>query len=194
MSFGAKLPVYGRYGIGVGAVLVVSLAGCPAPWDAPRGSLDAPPGQAMSRMQLPSDTAVDPELLDARAWDMQRVAEEIRAHVGEMRALPPPQLHGRMMEHTARVARLGTVVTRHTTDMYQRFGLDEQAVAAHFGMQADEHRAMMNELRSIREEAGRLQVELQGELQKRMPAHLDRLDAVAARVAQGAERMATSGR
>lgn len=178
------------------AVMTASVAACAAPWDAPRGSLDAPPGQGMARMQFSPhmERDVDPMLLDARAEDMQRVVEETRAHVAELRTLSGDNLSSRMMGHTAQVARVQSVVTRHTTDMVQRFGLDEEAIAAHFGMQPVEYRAFMKELGAVREEAGRLQVEIPSARERALPSHLERLEAVVGRIEAGALRMVETRR
>jgi hypothetical protein len=95
-----------------------------------------------------------------------------------MRQLPPEQQHAQMGDHAARVSRMLGMMQRQDREMDMGMG-----------MSGEEHRRMMNEMQAVRAEAEALQTAPVGEVRARMPAHLDRLEALTRMVQRSAEHM-----
>lgn len=187
MTYGARMLALGALGA------AVALSGCGGLWDAPRGTLETPPGRGMERLEVTPQMQPEEALLSQRASAIEIATAETREHVRETRDLPPEQWPSRMMEHTAHVAWVLETVRNHTVDMYQRMRMSEEEVSALMGMRPEEHREMMDEIRGVREEAARLQVALPAVLEAELEPHLDRLERVMETIEGGVEQLAAAG-
>jgi hypothetical protein len=127
---------------------------------------------------------------------MQRHAQEadsmvvaMRTHVERMRASSAEQQHDRVGEHVAQVSRMLNMIDRHMREMDHGSDMDDAHMGEMMGMSADDHRRMMEKMRTIRAEAEQIEVASRADVGRTMPAHLDRIERMLAMMEASAAHM-----
>jgi hypothetical protein len=166
----------------VGTFALVGLfAACGSPDPAPAGNGTGVPAMATGDTAHPHDMAGmtmagDHAAMQRHAQEADSMAVAMRAHVERMRASSAEQQHDRIGEHVAQVSRMLNMMDRQMREMDHGSGMDDAHMGEMMGMSADDHRRMMEEMRTIRTEAEQLQVASRAEVSRTMPAHLDRIE------------------
>jgi hypothetical protein len=181
----------------IAAVLVATLvaaAGCAERDTADADGMadrDGMPGMAHEGMDMGmhGDTAA----MRRHAEEADSVAREMRAHLQEMRALDPAARHDRIGDHTTRVARMLSMMDRHMREMGMGPGMDHGQMGEMMGMSAADHERMDAEMSAVRAEAEALQRASRDEVRERLPAHLDRLEALVSMMERAAASMRSRG-
>lgn len=132
-------------------------------------------GHDMSTMDG-MDMSMDPAAMQRHAVEMDSMATELRAHIAQMRQLPPAQWHARMNEHAPLVAQMLGMMERQMREMDMGMGMDAAHMGEMMGMSGAEHETMLQEMTALRTEAGQLQTATPEEVSAQMPAHLERLE------------------
>jgi hypothetical protein len=132
---------------------------------------------------------MDAGAMERHAAESRAMAERMRAHVREMRALPPAEWHDHVEHHTGEVAALLSMMSRHMREMDMGMDMDDAHMGEMMGMSGDEHRRMMDDMEALREETETLQTASASEVQRRMPAHLDRLERMVQMMEEAGEHM-----
>jgi hypothetical protein len=166
----------------VGTFALVGLfAACGSPDPAPAGNGTGVPAMATGDTAHPHDMAGmtmagDHAAMQRHAQEADSMAVAMRAHVDRMRASSAEQQHDRIGEHVAQVSRMLNMMDRQMREMDHGSGMDDAHMGEMMGMSVDDHRRMMEEMRTIRTEAEQLQVASRAEVSRTMPAHLDRIE------------------
>jgi len=132
---------------------------------------------------------VDAAAMHRHAQEADSMAAAMRAHVQQLRQLSAEEQHARIGEHVAQVSRMLSLIDRHMREMDHGTGMDGAHMGEMMGMSAEEHRQMMEQMRTLRSEAERLQTASRAEVRQLMPEHLDRLDGMVRMMEQSAAHM-----
>lgn len=154
----------------------------------PDTGMGAMEGHDMSAMGG-TTMAMDPAAMQRHAVEMDSMATELRAHVAELRQLPPDQWHARMDQHAPLVARMLGMMERQMREMDMGMGMDAAHMGEMMGMSGAEHETMLQEMTALRTEVGQLQTATPEEVRAQMPAHLERLERMVEVMEASAEHM-----
>jgi hypothetical protein len=167
----------------------MALLGCEAPEGDPME--DMPKGEAMDRPMegMEEGMELDPQMMQRHAEEAEAMARQVRDHADAVGDLPPEAQRERMTGHAQLVGRMLALMDRQMGEMSTGMPMDDEAMGRMMGMTAEEHRRMMEEMGTLRAEVEELQVASVQELGERMPAHLDRLRAMADMLEEMAEAM-----
>jgi hypothetical protein len=160
-------------------VLGAGLAGCAGGAETPPAAQDttpAPTGSAGIPGRDPGAMHMDVAMMDRHAQEADSMVSAMRAHVDQMRQLPPEQQHARIGEHVRQVSEMLSMMDRHMREMGPGMPMDHAHMAEMMGMSTDDHGRMMEQKQTLRTEAEQLQTAPQPEVRQRMPEHLDRLE------------------
>lgn len=179
-------------GIMVTAGIVITAAACGGGADSTMEADTAvadtgPPhgagGHDMSAMQ------VDTALMRRHADQADSMAAETLQDVERLRRMAPGEWYARIDRHVPRVAAMLTMLDRHMREMDMGMGMADDEMGAMMGMSGAEHRAMLELMEALRDDAGKLQTAPAQEVAATMPAHLERLERLLAMLERGAAHM-----
>jgi hypothetical protein len=140
-------------------------------------------GHGMGGMHMAS-SAMQRHVRDAEA-----MLAVMRPHLQEMRQLTAAQQHDRMQEHVVLVSRMLGMMEQHMREMGHGMETDHEHMSGAMGMSAEDHRQMMEQMRTLRSQIERLQTASRAEVGQRMPQHLEHLDQMLRHMENGAGHM-----
>jgi hypothetical protein len=158
------------------------------PADEGAGTVAAAPGDTGHAHGMPG-MQMDHSAMQRHAHEADSAVAAMRGHVQQMRQLSAEQQHARVGEHVSHVSRMLSLMDRHMREMDHGMGMDDAQMGEMMGMTADEHRQMMEQMRTLRSEAERLQTASQAEIRQQMPGHLDRIESMLRMMEQSADHM-----
>lgn len=171
----------GRSLIALVGVLAVALTACGPGEDTP------PMGDGDGAMHGDMPTAQS--MMEAHAQEADSMAAAMRQHLRQMRQRPAEEWYERMGEHVNRVSQMLGLMNRQMREMDMGMDMDDEAMGGMMGMSGEEHRRMMNEMRSLRTDLEQLQTASTAQVRQRMPDHLDRLEGMVVMMERSAEAM-----
>jgi hypothetical protein len=138
---------------------------------------DGMPGMEMPAAEesMPGMGGADAEM-QRHARELDEMSARMRAHLQEMRQLPPEAQHARMGEHVARGSEMLSLMNRQLREMDMGMGMSDEAMGGMMGMSGEEYRRMRAEMEALRTELEQLQTAPRAAVGERMPAHLARME------------------
>jgi hypothetical protein len=158
------------------------------PPDEAAGTATPAPGDVAHGHDMP-DMHVDPAMMQRHVQEADSMATAMRTHIQQMRQLSAEEQHVRIGEHVGHVSRMLSMMDRHMREMGHGTGMDDAPMGEMMGMSPEEHRRMMEQMRTLRSETERLQTASQAEVRRQMPEHLDRLEDTVRMMEQSAAHM-----
>lgn len=128
-------------------------------------------------------------MMQRHAQDADAMASAMRKQIRQMRELPPEQWHDHMSEHVTQVSQMLSLMTRTMRKLDADTGLSDEEIGRMLGMSGEEHRRMLEAMRTLRTDLDELQTASRDELRERMPNHLDALERMTRMMDESAAAM-----
>jgi hypothetical protein len=175
--------------LALAGLVTLGVAACGGGTDTPAADRDTvavvAPGPDTAPMHGAGAMHTDAAMMERHAQEADSMAAAMRGHVQQMRQLSAEQQHDRIGAHVLRVSQMLNHMDRQMREM----GMGPEHTGEMMGMSDEDHRRMMEEMRTLRTEAERLQIATAAQLREQMPQHLDRLERMIRMMEQSAAHM-----